>query len=48
MFCTKADHKFDLFSVTPLDVVKIRLQAQKTPFPKGILFINCRYLALFV
>lgn len=25
----------DLFTVTPLDVVKIRLQAQKTPFHQG-------------
>lgn len=25
----------NLFTVTPLDVVKIRLQAQKNPFPKG-------------
>lgn len=29
-----------LFSVTPLDVVKIRLQAQKNPFPKGIINLN--------
>lgn len=24
-----------MFTVTPLDVVKIRLQAQTNPFPKG-------------
>lgn len=32
-----------LLSVTPLDVVKIRLQAQKNPFPKGMLvnFLHC-------
>ncbi len=24
-----------MFTVTPLDVVKIRMQAQKNPFPKG-------------
>lgn len=41
---------FCLFPVTPLDVVKIRLQAQKNPFPKGMLTIHwlscccfCRY-----
>lgn len=27
---------FFMFTVTPLDVVKIRLQAQKNPFPKGM------------
>uniref|UniRef100_A0A8C6UXG2 Mitochondrial glutathione transporter SLC25A40 n=1 Tax=Neogobius melanostomus TaxID=47308 RepID=A0A8C6UXG2_9GOBI len=30
--------------VTPLDVVKIRLQAQKTPFPKGKCFVYCNGL----
>lgn len=30
-----------VFSVTPLDVVKIRLQAQRTPFSKGK---PCRHL----
>lgn len=28
---------FFMFTVTPLDVVKIRLQAQNNPFPKGML-----------
>lgn len=32
---TEVHVKLLLFSVTPLDVVKIRLQAQKSPFPKG-------------
>uniref|UniRef100_A0A3Q4GPF9 Solute carrier family 25 member 40 n=1 Tax=Neolamprologus brichardi TaxID=32507 RepID=A0A3Q4GPF9_NEOBR len=27
--------------VTPLDVVKIRLQAQKNPFPKGEMNLHC-------
>ena len=35
-----AHDNFFLFSVTPLDVVKIRLQAQKNPFPKGIMNMN--------
>ncbi|XP_044065333.1 solute carrier family 25 member 40 [Siniperca chuatsi] len=30
--------------VTPLDVVKIRLQAQKNPFPKGKCFVYCNGL----
>ncbi|XP_034553271.1 solute carrier family 25 member 40 [Notolabrus celidotus] len=30
--------------VTPLDVVKIRLQAQKNPFPKGKCFVFCNGL----
>ncbi|XP_037130440.1 solute carrier family 25 member 40 isoform X1 [Syngnathus acus] len=30
--------------VTPLDVVKIRLQAQKSPFPKGKCFVYCNGL----
>ncbi|XP_068179478.1 mitochondrial glutathione transporter SLC25A40 isoform X2 [Antennarius striatus] len=30
--------------VTPLDVVKIRLQAQRTPFPKGKCFVYCNGL----
>ncbi|KAJ0066074.1 hypothetical protein NL108_001303 [Boleophthalmus pectinirostris] len=30
--------------VTPLDVVKIRLQAQKKPFPKGKCFVYCNGL----
>ncbi|XP_040020449.2 mitochondrial glutathione transporter SLC25A40 isoform X2 [Gasterosteus aculeatus] len=30
--------------VTPLDVVKTRLQAQKTPFPKGKCFVYCNGL----
>ncbi|XP_018618448.1 mitochondrial glutathione transporter SLC25A40 isoform X1 [Scleropages formosus] len=30
--------------VTPLDVVKIRLQAQKHPFPKGKCFVYCNGL----
>ncbi|XP_028933083.1 solute carrier family 25 member 40 [Ornithorhynchus anatinus] len=30
--------------VTPLDVVKIRLQAQKYPFPKGKCFVYCNGL----
>ncbi|XP_053183528.1 probable mitochondrial glutathione transporter SLC25A40 isoform X2 [Scomber japonicus] len=35
---------FCCFSVTPLDVVKIRLQAQKNPFPKGKCFVYCNGL----
>lgn len=38
LFYTEAD-KFLLFLVTPLDVVKIRLQVQRNPFPKGILIV---------
>ncbi|XP_061771585.1 probable mitochondrial glutathione transporter SLC25A40 [Nerophis ophidion] len=30
--------------VTPLDVVKIRLQSQKSPFPKGKCFVYCNGL----
>lgn len=33
-FCKQAKNLLP-FPVTPLDVVKIRLQAQKNPFPKG-------------
>ena len=37
---------FFLFLVTPLDVVKIRLQAQKNPFPKGIILTVMTYIGL--
>ncbi|XP_061676134.1 probable mitochondrial glutathione transporter SLC25A40 isoform X2 [Syngnathoides biaculeatus] len=35
-------HSFEF--LTPLDVVKIRLQAQKNPFPKGKCFVYCNGL----
>ncbi|XP_005992280.1 probable mitochondrial glutathione transporter SLC25A39 isoform X2 [Latimeria chalumnae] len=35
---------FTSLFVTPLDVVKIRLQAQRTPFPKGKCFLYCNGL----
>ncbi|KAI4873118.1 hypothetical protein NFI96_015553 [Prochilodus magdalenae] len=31
-------------AVTPLDVIKIRLQAQRSPFPKGKCFVYCNGL----
>uniref|UniRef100_A0A8C5H3N0 Mitochondrial glutathione transporter SLC25A40 n=1 Tax=Gouania willdenowi TaxID=441366 RepID=A0A8C5H3N0_GOUWI len=45
MYCSGMAHpKMLLFSVTPLDVVKIRLQAQRNPFPKGKCFVYCNGL----
>uniref|UniRef100_A0A8C8FFA4 Mitochondrial glutathione transporter SLC25A40 n=1 Tax=Oncorhynchus tshawytscha TaxID=74940 RepID=A0A8C8FFA4_ONCTS len=40
----KLVEQLSFFSVTPLDVVKIRLQAQKSPFPKGKCFVYCNGL----
>lgn len=37
---------FCIFLVTPLDVVKIRLQAQKNPFPKGTMNMGMTYIGL--